>query len=147
MFFESLRIYLRFYFDRAVSWAPDFNKTLWCPRSFSFTPGQLEPYAVRLTVNGLFSSDIKTIPCPINYLTYYQPYTEALLIQGSTNIFIHFSPTWFLEMSVVPFLCPHDDFRSMSIRELALDFGDFPSSASVVRTPKRLADFKVLTIA
>jgi len=35
----------------------------------------------------------------------------------------------------------------MSIRELALDFGDFPSSASVVRTPKRLADFKVLTIA
>ena len=50
-------------------------------------------------------------------------------------------------LSVVPFLCPHDDFRSMSIRELALDFGDFPSSASVVRTPKRLADFKVLTIA
>ena len=50
-------------------------------------------------------------------------------------------------LSVVPFLCPHDDFRSMSIRELALDFGDFPSSASVVRTPKRLADLKVLTIA
>ena len=50
-------------------------------------------------------------------------------------------------LSVVPFLCPHDDFRSMSILELALDFGDFPSSASVVRTPKRLADFKVLTIA
>lgn len=48
---------------------------------------------------------------------------------------------------MVPFLCPHDDFRSMSMRELALDFGDFPSSASVVRTPKRLADFKVLTIA
>ena len=46
-----------------------------------------------------------------------------------------------------PFLCPHDDFRSMSIRELALDFGDFPSSANVVKTPKRLADFKVLTIA
>ena len=46
-----------------------------------------------------------------------------------------------------PFLCPHDDFLSMSIRELALDFGDFPSSANVVKTPKRLADFKVLTIA
>ena len=46
-----------------------------------------------------------------------------------------------------PFLCPHDDFLSMSIRELALDFGDLPSSANVVKTPKRLADFKVLTIA
>ena len=116
-------------------------------KSMSMNWGPYKTRVQSLAVNGPMSSDIKTIPCPINYLTYYQPYTEALLIQGSTNIFIHSSPACFLEMSVIPFLCPHDDFRSMSIRELALDFGDFPSSASVVRTPKRLADFKVLTIA
>ena len=79
---------------------------------------------------------------------YYQPYTGSLFMQGSTALPLRRqAKNMRLHRSMEPFLCPHDDFLSISIRELALDFGDFPSSANVVKTPKRLADFKVLTIA
>ena len=55
-------------------------------KSMSMNRGSYETRLQGLRVNGPFSSDIKTIPCPINYLTYYQPYTAALLFQGSTDI-------------------------------------------------------------